>query len=119
MIQGIGLDIIEIHRIEQAVYKNERFVHRILTSIDRKIYIRLPSERRKLEFLAGRFAAKEAFAKVTEKGIGKLSFQHIEILSKDNGAPQIIVKGYEHCEIFLSITHSDQYAAAQVIITSR
>lgn len=116
MIQGIGLDIIEIQRIKQAIHKNKRFVQRILTRNERNVYFGLPTERRKLEFLAGRFAAKEAFAKATGQGLGKIGFQHIEILSKDNGAPQIIVKGYD--QIFISITHSEQYAVAQVIITS-
>src|SRR5690625_593174 len=118
MIQGIGLDIIEIQRIKQVSHKNERFVYRILTQNERNVYFELPTERRRLEFLAGRFAAKEAFAKATGQGIGKIGFQQIEILAKENGAPQIKVKGYERKQIFISITHSEQYAMAQVIITS-
>jgi len=118
MIKGIGLDIIEIQRIKKAIHKNDRFIDRILTINERNIYKRFSSENRKLEFLAGRFAAKEAFAKASQQGIGKLSFQHIEILSSDNGAPKMIVDGYEQEQIFLSITHSKQYAVAQVIITS-
>src|SRR5690625_4300553 len=117
MIKGIGLDIIEMERIERAVNKNERFVHRILTSNEYDIYTEFPSEKRKLEFLAGRFAAKEAFAKASRRGIGKLSFQHIEILSDNNGAPTITAEGYNQAQIFISITHSKQYAGAQVIIT--
>src|SRR5690625_5305151 len=81
MIKGIGIDIIELNRIEESVHKNERFIKRILTDKELDVYNHLQRKRRKLEFLAGRFAAKEAFAKATGRGIGKLSFQHIEILS--------------------------------------
>jgi|SRR5690625_2732535 len=119
MIKGIGIDIIEIQRIKRAVHKNNRFINRILTSNEQEMFNTFTSEKRKLEFLAGRFAAKEAFAKATAQGIGTLSFQHIEILSKRNGAPKMTVEGYEREEIFISISHSEQYAVAQVIITSK
>lgn len=119
MISGIGIDIIELDRIERAITKNERFVKRILTESERQIYETYHKRQRKLEFLAGRFAAKEAFAKAVGTGIGKLSFQHIEILPDDHGAPKITVEGYEKEDIFLSISHSKQYAIAQVIITSK
>jgi|SRR5699024_2771702 len=116
MIAGIGLDLIELSRIEQSVKKNEKIVSRILTHKEKEIFDRFSSERRKLEFLAGRFAAKEAFAKAAGVGIGRLSFQHIEVLTNEGGAPFITVKGYEDERIFISITHSETYAAAQVVI---
>src|SRR5690625_6077812 len=95
MIKGIGIDIIELGRIERSMEKQRRFVYRILTKKELDYYYALPQERRRIEFVAGRFAAKEAFAKATGRGIGALSFQHIEILSKQRGAPNISVKGYE------------------------
>ena len=116
MIIGIGLDLIEIERIQKSVQKNKKMIERILTPEERSIYAEISSERRKAEFLAGRFAAKEAFAKATGKGIGKLSFQHINVLNNDMGAPRIEAKGYEDVNVFVSITHSHSYAAAQVII---
>lgn len=118
MISGIGIDIIELERIERAVRRNRRFVHRILTEKEREIYESYERPKRKLEFLAGRFAAKEAFAKATGKGIGKLSFQQIEILTDEFGAPKMAVEGFQKEKIFLSISHSKQYAVAQVIITT-
>lgn len=117
MISGIGIDIIELERIELAVERNERFVQRILTEKECEIYESYRRPKRKIEFLAGRFAAKEAFAKATGSGIGKLSFQDIEILPDYLGAPKIMVEGYSQEKIFLSISHSKQYAVAQVIIT--
>lgn len=119
MIKGIGIDIIELSRIKKSIHKNSRLVERILTENEQSAYYRLPQESRRIEFLAGRFAAKEAFAKATGRGIGKLSFQHIEILSKQSGAPQLTAKGYESEKIFISISHSKQYAIAQVIIAEQ
>lgn len=116
MIKGIGVDLIELSRIKNSINKNERIVERILTDNERLVYNRLTREGRKIEFLAGRFAAKEAFAKATGRGIGKLSFQHIEILSIKSGAPKLTAKGYESEKILVSISHSKYYAIAQVII---
>lgn len=118
MIKGIGIDLIELRRIEQAVKRNGRFIERILTVKEIKLYEELEKEQRKLEFLAGRFSAKEAFSKATGTGIGKLSFKDIEILRADTGAPYVNVAGYDSRKIFISITHSEDYAVSQVIITA-
>ena len=117
MIKGIGIDLIELNRIDKALKKNGRFVYRILTANETKKYESLHKYNRKLEYLAGRFAAKEAFAKATGKGIGKLSFKHIEVLNDENGAPKMHVSGYDTNKVYISITHSKEYAVAQVIIT--
>ncbi|MCM3671962.1 holo-ACP synthase [Mesobacillus maritimus] len=114
MITGIGLDIVEISRIAVLFKKQPRFPERILTEEERKEFCSL-SDRRKIEFLAGRFAAKEAFAKAFGTGIGKdLSFQDIEIKKNERGKPFFIKPISEG--IHLSITHSRDFAAAQVII---
>lgn len=116
MIKGIGIDIIELERIKKSLKKGNRLVKRILTTQEQATYEKFKNGRRRVEFLAGRFAAKEAFAKATGTGIGKLSFQHIEVKSTESGAPMIHVQGFETYTIFISITHSRDYAAAQVII---
>jgi holo-[acyl-carrier protein] synthase len=116
MIRGIGLDIIELDRIQKNIRKNNRFIRRILTEKEREVFHGLQTEHRRTEYAAGRFAAKEAFAKALGTGIGKLSFQHIEVLTDKNGAPMLRAAGYEDYSIFLSITHSREYAAAQVVI---
>lgn len=117
MIRGIGIDIIELERIQKAVFRKNKFIDRILTPNEKTRYESLMQEKRKMEFLAGRFAAKEAFAKATGQGIGKLSFKHIEILPGASGAPMAKVPGHDPEKIFVSISHSKQYAVAQVIIT--
>jgi len=116
MIRGIGLDIIELERIRKIIRKNNRFVRRILTEKEREVFHSLLNEHRRVEYAAGRFAAKEAFAKALGTGIGKLSFQHIEVQTDMNGAPVLCAAGCEDFHIFVSITHSRDYAAAQVVI---
>ncbi|WP_113927685.1 holo-ACP synthase [Bacillus sp. P14.5] len=114
MIRGIGLDIVEIKRIAQLVERQPKFIRRILTVAEIDHYSSLTGERRH-EFLAGRFAAKEAFAKARGTGIGgDLSFMDIEVRKDSLGKPYIalpVEKG-----VHLSITHSRDFAAAQVII---
>ncbi|GEN32317.1 holo-[acyl-carrier protein] synthase [Cerasibacillus quisquiliarum] len=117
MIKGIGIDLIELDRIYKHI-DNQQFIARILTKKEQQIYHTLQSSTRKTEFLAGRFAAKEAFAKAVGTGIGTLSFKDIEVLSNESGAPFIHVKGYHDEKIFISISHSQTYAIAQVIIAS-
>lgn len=114
MIIGIGLDVIELERIEKAVQRNPKFVNRILTPTEKEHYSKL-SERRQIEFLSGRFAAKEAYAKARGTGIGTLSWQHIEVKSV-KGKPMIA--SFPNEKVHVSITHTKSLAAAQVIIES-
>lgn len=118
MIKGIGIDICELKRIEAILQKQPKFVNRILTDQE-KLYLEELTEKRKVEFLAGRFAAKEAFSKARGTGIGSdLSFLDIEIHKDEKGKP-FIFKPQNKGEIaYLSISHSKDYAVAQVIIES-
>lgn len=114
LIAGIGIDIVELNRIEAILNRQNGFVERILTEKERSIFETL-SDKRKIEYLAGRFAAKEAFSKAYGTGIGKgLSFLDIEICTDEHGKPFIVkpISTYVH----LSISHSKEYAVAQVII---
>lgn len=116
MIKGIGIDIVELTRVEKLT-KKEKFIDRILTAQEKKRYLGLP-ERRQVEFLAGRFSAKEAFAKARGTGIGKeLSFLDIEIMSDGAGKPSIYTKDRTE-KVHVSISHSREYAVSQVIIES-
>nr|WP_220127329.1 holo-ACP synthase [Halobacillus locisalis] len=118
VIKGIGIDLIELDRINQSIKRNSRFVQRILTAAEYERYQTL-NERRKVEFVAGRFAAKEAFAKSVGTGIGKLSFQDIEILPDRQGAPCMKVRGYGDFNIWVSVSHSAKQAVAQVVVETK
>jgi holo-[acyl-carrier protein] synthase len=116
MIKGIGIDIIEINRIEELVKKNEKFIDRILTDNEKEVFRKLNGKRQN-EYLAGRFAAKEAFSKAMGTGIGKgLQFIDIEVSQDSLGKPYIS-KPFTN-GAHLTISHSKEYAVAQVIIES-
>lgn len=115
MITGIGLDIVELDRIARLDERSDKFRLRILSNRELALYDKLPAHRR-IEFLAGRFAAKEAFAKARGTGIGKgCRFEQIEILPEPSGKPVLHFDGGK-VGGFVSITHTRTVAAAQVIL---
>ncbi|WP_217587372.1 holo-ACP synthase [Lentibacillus saliphilus] len=117
MIKGIGTDLIELKRIEDQLLKSERLVDRVLTDHERTIFDALQSTQRKVEYLGGRFAAKEAFSKAAGTGIGqKFSFKDIEVLNNEQGAPVLTLKKDYQDIVFVSITHTSAYASAFVVI---
>jgi len=125
MIIGIGLDIVEIDRIDGVLKRQPAFVKRILTEEEQR-HIPDGSAARITEYIAGRFAAKEAMAKALGTGIGSaLRFHDIEVVREETGKPAVrlashILERYTLARgilrIHLSISHSKEYAAAQVII---
>lgn len=117
MIVGIGLDIVEMDRMKDIMERRSNIIDRILSFREKEIFNKL-RDSRQLEFLAGRFAAKEAFSKALGTGIGKtVGFLDIEILHDEKGKP-IIVQNITSDRVFVTITHSKNFAAAQVIIES-
>jgi holo-[acyl-carrier protein] synthase len=117
MIKGIGIDIIELKRIEHMIQQQPRFVQRILTHTEKEKWQTL-SEKRQVEYLAGRFAAKEALAKALGTGIGTMfGWQDVSILPDELGAPKINWENKNPTfKTHLSISHSTSYAVAQVIL---
>lgn len=115
MILGIGTDITEISRIKHLC-SNTKFLEKHFTSqeID---YIK-----DKYNSAAAIFAAKEAYSKALGTGFRMISLKDIEIFHDNLGKPYI--KAYnnayiDNTEIFLSLSHCDEYAVAYVVIEKR
>lgn len=100
----IGVDIVQISRIQLK----ESFIKHVLTEEEQEEYKQIQSEKRKKEYLAGRFASKEAIFKATQD-INYLSYS---ILHEPNGRPFVL----NHPEIQISISHDGDYAIAFVMI---
>jgi holo-[acyl-carrier protein] synthase len=123
MILGTGIDIVDKTRIQTMLEKHgERFIRRVLTEKEMQL---LPTGNRKAEYLAGRFAVKEAFAKATGFGFGeRLSFQDIEVLRESTGKPVLAAQKAwmqvyfpdQELRIHVSISHEKKYAIASVIL---
>lgn len=114
MIIGHGIDLQEIAAVEAAMKKHDQFVRRVLTENEFRRFAQLKN-RRQLEYLAGRWSAKEAFAKALGTGIGKIGFQDIEILTDGKGAPYI-ARSPIQAKVWLSISHSAGFVQASVIL---
>ena len=118
MIEGIGIDLVDLAHMAAVVENSPRIVTRILTKEELAIY-ETRSEKGKLEFLAGRFAAKEAFSKAMGTGIGKLvSFQNVVVLNDEQGCPYVAASPFEG-KAFVSISHSRQMVIAQIVLERR
>lgn len=114
MIVGHGIDLQDIKAIERAREKHQGFSKKVLTAKEFERYQDLQG-RRQLEYLAGRWAVKEAFSKALGVGIGIVGFQDIEVLNDRQGAPYIAKSPFSG-KIWLSISHSGEFVQASVIL---
>ena len=117
MIKGIGTDIIEISRIENSM-KNPKFLEKNFTSTENDYF---QNKNMSPQSVAVSFAAKEAFSKALGTGIIGFSLKDVELLHNENGAPYINL--YNNAKemlgsgkIHVSLSHSQQYATAVVVI---
>lgn len=88
MIIGIGVDIIEIERVRQAIQNNKNFLSKLFTERELDYFI---NRNMNSEVIAGNFAAKEAVSKALGTGIRGFSFKDIEILRNELGKPEVIL----------------------------
>jgi holo-[acyl-carrier protein] synthase len=115
MIKGIGVDIIEIDRVRSAVDRyGDKFVDKILTPREKKYCMNRKAY--KFPEMAARFAAKEAYSKAIGTGIAGIVWQEIEVVNNGQGKPHIAVKGKIKKQVFVSLSHSLNYAVALVVI---
>lgn len=125
MILGIGIDLIEVRRIQASYEKfGERFVSRILhpNEVSYCLQHRIPGP-----FLAARFAAKEAISKAFGTGIGaELGWRDMEVAKKPSGEPYVILhdRGQALLEargartVLISLSHTQEHATAIAILQS-
>lgn len=100
---NIGCDIIENIRLKGI---SETFVNNILTDKEKELY-----KIYGLEFLAGRFAAKEAVIKCLNKK-EQIDLKDIEILKSPTGSPTCNIEN-----IVVSISHEKDYTIAYALKT--
>lgn len=115
---GVGIDIVEVARIRKAIERwGERFLSRILTEGE------VQDCRQRGHFfssVAARFAAKEAFAKAVPGG-HQLGWHQFSVRNAGTGRPiphlgEKARKLVGDRRVHVSLSHTDQYATAVVII---
>ncbi len=128
MIVGIGIDIVELERMRAIADKRQQsFVMRILGTDELEDWQQIEHQGRKVEYLAGRFAAKEALSKAFGTGIGQVTFKEMEIVKHANGKPYVQLTGRAKAiaeengvtDIWITISHSRTYAVAQAILEKK
>ena len=86
MIKKIGIDIVANKRIKKLL-KNEKFIKRILSDEELATFNTFTLEKRKVEYLAGRFTAKEALVKAIGSQDGEFNFNRVSVLNDADGTP--------------------------------
>ncbi len=123
-IIGVGIDLVEVKRIEDAVKKRKNFLERIYTKEEIKMN---PEGEFRYQELAGRFAVKEAFFKAIKSGWRKgVTFSDVIVLNQPSGAPYIELTGKAKeiadslgaKNVYVSISHTDNIATGIVILTN-
>ena len=130
MIFGIGIDIVEIERIDASYARfGARFAQRILgaSELERFRARAARSERRGIAFLATRFAAKEAVSKALGLGMrSPMQWRSVEVINDASGRPLVKMHGelkefVDHNRLRLHVSLTDErltaaaYAIAEVV----
>ncbi len=128
MIVGLGTDLTDIRRIEKAFDRfGNAFAKRIFTEGE-QAYCNAKPARKRMSSYAARFAAKEACSKALGSGIRGISWTEMEIVSRPDGKPELILTGNalkrlrdlagEKGSIHVSLSDEMPYAMATVILST-
>ncbi|MEA3366076.1 MAG: holo-ACP synthase [Candidatus Hydrogenedentes bacterium] len=119
MILGIGTDMVEIADFERRIERG-RLV-RVFSKAELAYADQKPEHR--MQVLAGRWAAKEAFVKALGTGIrAEWDLAEIEVINGDDGKPELRLGPSvrdalpEGARVHVSLSHTKSYAVAVVIV---
>jgi holo-[acyl-carrier protein] synthase len=123
MIVAIGIDLVEVSRIEQVFSRRgERFRRRVFTDAEISY---CEGRASKFASYAARFAAKEAAMKALGTGWAEaMAWREIEIVGGPGGKPMLELNGQAlermrqlgASKAHVSLTHSGDFAIAEVIL---
>ena len=114
MIEGIGIDVVNIERFSQSLLRTPGLADRLFTDAEKLLPI---------SSQAARFAAKEALAKALNAGKG-LPWLDAEVVNLESGKPVFLFRGeiadlVDGGDVHLSISHDAGIASAIVIVERR
>ena len=114
---GVGIDLLDVGRLERALERRPRLAERLFTDAERAY---AAGRARPAMHLAARFCAKEAVAKAL--GLSGWSFRDVEIVATD-AAPELRLSGSVAAraaelggELAISLTHTDDVAGAVAVL---
>lgn len=119
VIVGLGIDLIDIERIERAIGRHPRFLERVYTEGERAAIAQKGAQT-----AAGFFAAKEAAAKALGTGFRAFSMADISVEPDELGRPVARLRGGALARmealggrnLFVSITHAGGFASAVAVL---
>jgi holo-[acyl-carrier protein] synthase len=122
-VKGIGVDAVEIARVERACSRTPGLLGRLFTERERAHCTTRCGDLR-FGGLAGRFAAKEAVAKAFGTGLRGFGWRDVEVLADELGRPAVTLHGNAASlaqrlgaeRIHCSISHTADLAIAQVVL---
>ena len=111
MIEGIGIDVVDIGRFQESLTRTPGLRSRVFTV--REALLNEAS-------LAARFAAKEALAKALNAK-STFNWQHVEIVNEETGKPTFLFTGelaerLQNARVHLTLSHDAGIASAMVIV---
>jgi holo-[acyl-carrier protein] synthase len=114
MIEGIGIDVVNIDRFRQSLERTPGLSEKLFTEFERT---------KNLQSLAARFAAKEALAKALSVDHG-LQWHEAEVINLENGKPEFLFRGeiaelISGSRVHLSLSHDGGIASAMVVIETK
>lgn len=116
-MSGVGIDLLEVERLERALERHPALGRRLFTDAEREY---ADSRARPAMHLAARFCAKEAVAKAL--GLQVWAFREVEVVAGD-GAPSVRLSGAAAAraselgaEVHVSLTHTRTTAAAVAVL---
>ena len=109
MTPAVGIDLLNIGRLERALERRPRLADRLFTSEERGY---AEAHARPGRHLAARFCAKEAVAKALE--LDAWSPRDVEVVIGENGAPRVVLHGSlaDRGPVAVSLTHERDIAGA-------
>ena len=121
MIKGIGVDILKISRVfEMSKKMNWALAHQVLGPRELEVYAELSDDRyAAVQYLARRFAAKEAFIKASGGRASLFDMREVEVLNREDGSPAVALSGSLRADnrrtYHVSISDDDDHVIATVI----
>ena len=114
MIEGVGIDVVNIDRFKQSLDRTPGLSEKLFTESERS---------KNLQSLAARFAAKEALSKALSVGHG-LQLHDAEVINLENGKPEFLFRGeiaelVSGLRVHLSLSHDGGIASALVVIEEK
>lgn len=111
MIDGIGIDVVDIKRFQESLDRTPALIEKLFTESERS---------KPVSGLAARFAAKEALYKALSAGSG-LNWHEAEVINHESGKPDFLFRGkiadlIDGATVHLSLSHDAGIASAMVIV---